>query len=470
MGEERTMRPERERGRRSFALAGFDACSTSIAICYPEEMGARNWQAAFCPEINQLSDLSDSLLSIKKRSDFGEHATPRARKHEQSQHSQQAIVQSQQLQQSEQPQPSEASAPIDPSSVKGSHEHQTSRQVAALAERRWPRPDWRPPWYNYRVLASHLGWVRGVAVDPANQLFATGSADRTIKLWDLATGSLKLTLTGHMEQVTALAFSPNYPYMFSVGLDKQVMCWDLEANRVIRHYHGHLSGIYSLSLHPRLDVLCTGARDSTCRVWDMRTRTQVHCLSGHTQTVRAIETQPTDPQVITGSEDSTVKLWDLTAGKTMSTLTYHKKGVRALAVHPTEHTFVAASSESIKKFELPEGTLLHDMLENQNCIVNSMALNDDNVLATGGDNGSLWLWDYQSGHNFQQLYCKPQPGSLEESEAGVYGCTFDRSGTRLITTEVDKSVKMWKEVEGATPGTHPNREFKPPNSKRWRRY
>ena len=51
-----------------------------------------------------------------------------------------------------------------------------------------------------------LRWVRSVAVDPGNEWFATGSADRTIKIWDLASGQLKLTLTGHIEQVhSALA-------------------------------------------------------------------------------------------------------------------------------------------------------------------------------------------------------------------------------------------------------------------------
>ncbi len=38
-------------------------------------------------------------------------------------------------------------------------------------------------------------------MDPGNEFFATGSADRTIKIWDLASGQLKLTLTGHIEQV-----------------------------------------------------------------------------------------------------------------------------------------------------------------------------------------------------------------------------------------------------------------------------
>ena len=47
-------------------------------------------------------------------------------------------------------------------------------------------------------------WVRSVAVEPGNEWFVTGSADRTMKIWDLATGQLKLTLTGHIEQVLSL--------------------------------------------------------------------------------------------------------------------------------------------------------------------------------------------------------------------------------------------------------------------------
>lgn len=71
-----------------------------------------------------------------------------------------------------------------------------------------------------------------MAVDPSNEWFVTGSGDRTIKFWDLASGQLKLTLTGHIEQVTGLAISPRQPYMFSCALDKMVKCWDLEYNKV----------------------------------------------------------------------------------------------------------------------------------------------------------------------------------------------------------------------------------------------
>jgi pleiotropic regulator 1 len=105
-----------------------------------------------------------------------------------------------------------------------------------------------------------------VDVDPSNEWFATGAGDRIIKIWDLASGTLKLSLTGHIGTVRGLKISERHPYLFSAGEDKQIKCWDLEYNKVIRHYHGHLSGIYSLALHPTLDILITGGRDSTARV------------------------------------------------------------------------------------------------------------------------------------------------------------------------------------------------------------
>ncbi len=328
----------------------------------------------------------------------------------------------------------------------------------------WPRPDWHAPWKLYRVISGHLGWVRSCAIDPGNEWFATGSSDRTIKIWDLASGQLRLTLTGHIEQVTGLAVSDRHPYMFSAGLDKQVKCWDLEYNKVIRQYHGHLSGVYSLALHPGLDVLMTGARDSSCRVWDMRTKAQVFCLTGHENTVCSILSQSADPQVITGSHDSTIKLWDLRTGRASSTLTYHKKSIRAMAMHPREFTFASASADNIKKFQLPNGTFLHNMLAQQRSIVNALAVNQDGVLVSGGDNGSLWMWDWKSGNCFQREETIVQPGSME-AESAIFAAAFDNTGSRLITCEADKTIKMWREDPNATPETHPV-VFKPPRDLR----
>ena len=84
-----------------------------------------------------------------------------------------------------------------------------------------------------RVIAGHKGQVTSVAVDKSNKWFVTGSKDRTIKFWDLAKGTLKLTYTGHIGAIYGLEVSKTHPYLFSVGDDKKVICWDLETNQNI---------------------------------------------------------------------------------------------------------------------------------------------------------------------------------------------------------------------------------------------
>lgn len=316
-----------------------------------------------------------------------------------------------------------------------------------------PKPKWHPPWKLYRVISGHLGWVRCVAIEPGNEWFATGAADRVIKIWDLASGKLRLSLTGHVSTVRGLAVSAKHPYLFSCGEDRQVKCWDLEYNKVIRHYHGHLSAVYSLALHPTIDVLATAGRDSTARIWDMRTKANIHTLTGHTNTVASVVAQASNPQIITGSHDSTIRLWDLAAGKSVCTLTNHKKSVRSIVLHPTLYMFASASPDNIKQWRCPEGNFIQN-ISGHNAIVNCMAVNADGVLISGGDNGSMMFWDWRTGYNFQRFQAPVQPGSMD-SEAGIFAMAFDQSGSRLITAEADKTIKIYKEDDEASEESHP---------------
>lgn len=329
-------------------------------------------------------------------------------------------------------------------------------QAHALALRKRnavQKPKWHPKWKLMRVVSGHLGWVRSVAVEPGNEWFATGSGDRTIKIWNLASGQLKLTLTGHIHSVRGLAVSPRHPYLFSAGEDKQVMCWDLESNKVIRHYHGHLSGVWCVDIHPTLDLLVTGGRDSVARVWDMRTKHQIMALGGHKSTVATVLTQTSDPQVVTGSMDKTIRLWDIRKGVATMTLTHHKKGIRSLVGHPTQFCMASGAADNIKKWRFPKGSLMKNF-SGHNAIVNSLSVNEDDVLVSCADDGSMKFWDWNTGYNFQTLRTAAQPGSLD-SERAIYASTFDKSGSRLITCEADKTIKFWKEDEASTEESDP---------------
>ena len=84
-------------------------------------------------------------------------------------------------------------------------------------------------------------------------------------------------------------------------------------------------------------------------------------------------------------------------------------------------------------WKCPKSQFLRNMNEPPRSIVEALSLNEDNVVATGHQNGRLMLWDYKTGHKLQDIAIEPQPGSLA-AEAAVRALTFDVTGTRLITT------------------------------------
>ena len=102
----------------------------------------------------------------------------------------------------------------------------------------------------------------------------------------------------------------------------------------------------------------------------------------------------------------------------------------------------------MKEVQMTSGKFLKN-LSGHNAVVNSLAVNEDGILFSGGDNGSMRFWDYETGYCFQKAETVVQPGSLD-AEAGIYASIFDLTGSRLITCEADKSIKIWKENNDAT--------------------
>lgn len=66
------------------------------------------------------------------------------------------------------------------------------------------------------------------------------------------------------------------------------------------------------------------------------------------------------------------------------------------------YTFASASPDNIKQWKCPEGKFIQN-LSGHNAIVNCMAVNPEGVLVSGGDNGTMYLWDWRTGYNFQRM-------------------------------------------------------------------
>ena len=89
---------------------------------------------------------------------------------------------------------------------------------------------------------------------------ATGEWDKSVKLWDVTSGSLVATMDGHTEQVVSVAFSPDGHMLASGSRDKTIKLWDVAGDKVITTLKGHTGDVQTVALLARRSHSSLGKR------------------------------------------------------------------------------------------------------------------------------------------------------------------------------------------------------------------
>jgi pleiotropic regulator 1 len=285
-----------------------------------------------------------------------------------------------------------------------------------------------------------------LAVSQDNKIFASGSQDCTTKLFDLASGKLLLTLTGHVEGVRSVVFSASESTrLYTSGEDDVVKIFDLSQNRVVHQFRSHKAGVYAVAENADIQVLATAGRDRIIRLHDLRTKSPVHAFEGHTAAVECLAFGSRG-RLFSGSTDTTARVWDVVAGKSLQTLTQHKRAVKFVGERRSDGALVTAGSDAVRLFGGVSQLDHLQVLHRPSMGLRATALaHIGGVLALAGDHGRIELLDVHSGSLVQPaLTVPPAPGSGLGEDPALYALAFDRSETRLIAGGADKTVKMFK--------------------------
>ncbi|GLA33115.1 hypothetical protein AnigIFM63326_002394 [Aspergillus niger] len=165
-----------------------------------------------------------------------------------------------------------------------------------------------------QTLEGHSGLVDSVAFSGDGQLLASGSHDKTIKLWDTATGALKHTLEGHSRSVHSVAFSGNSQLLASSSHDKTIKLWDTATGALKYTLEGYSRSVYLVTFSGDGQLLAFGPSDNTIKLWDTATGTLKHTLEGHSDWVHSVGFSGNSQLLASSSYDKTIKLWDTATG------------------------------------------------------------------------------------------------------------------------------------------------------------
>ena len=148
-------------------------------------------------------------------------------------------------------------------------------------------------------LSGHSDYVRSVAWSPDGTKLASGSDDKTVRIWEAATDKQLWQLTGHQNRVISVHFSPDGKRLVSGSWDKTVMVWDPSTGEQLCQLKGHSKD----------NEECTCKHDAG--VYGNRYEANPDCpVRGHSAAVRSVCFSSDGKQLTSSSNDSTVRNWD----------------------------------------------------------------------------------------------------------------------------------------------------------------
>jgi dipeptidyl aminopeptidase/acylaminoacyl peptidase len=319
-----------------------------------------------------------------------------------------------------------------------------------------------------RTLKGHNEGVFHVTWSPDGKWIATASRDRTVKLWDAASGRVVRTFTGHGNAVYSTAFSPDGMLLASGSGDRTVRLWDVATGREVRAFKGHDGDVYGVAFAPDGRRLASAGEDRTVRLWDVATGKGLHTLHSHTHRVYTVAFTPDGRRLASACGTATtggttqaggeVKVWDVAGGQEVFSLPTQDVGVITVAFSADGKRLAGAClNQVVKVWEVASGreTLV---FKGHTLDVYHVAFSPDGrrlASCSGKWNldkgGEVKLWDLPTGRELLSFQAHPTP---------IWSLAFSPDGKHLATAtgKLNKNdageVRVWG-LDGLPPDRVP---------------